>query len=379
VSEEFSVSLVTGSGQGAFFDGVTSARQSVVVELTAAALRIRGPDGGLLAEWPYAELQSHAAPVKVLRLGRPDGAQLARLEIRDPALAAQIEQQAPSLDRGGLRARRSRAKVVAWSTAAMLSLVVTAVFAVPQIAAQVAPLVPQSLERRLGAAVEAQVRSMLDANEAGEAFECGHKDVERAGVAALAKMVHQLEEAAALPQPLHVIPVHRSEANAFALPGGNIYLLEGLIAKARSPDELAAVLAHEIGHVAHRDGTRSVLQAAGLSVLFGMLLGDFVGGGAVVLAAKTVLQSSYSREVEGAADRYGVELMNRAGGDVRALGAVLTRIAGAIHPGMEILRDHPDTKARVAVINTLAASSSPPQPLLEPSEWAALKRICTGR
>jgi hypothetical protein len=71
--------------------------------------------------------------------------------------------------------------------------------------------------------------------------------------------------------------------------------------------------------------------------------------------------------------------MSQAGGDPRALGVVLTRIAGAIHPGMEILRDHPDTKARVAVINTLAAESRPPQLLLEPSEWAALKRICTGR
>jgi len=129
----------------------------------------------------------------------------------------------------------------------------------------------------------------------------------------------------------------------------------------------------------HRDGTRSIVQAAGLSFLFGMLLGDFVGGSAVVIGARAVLQSSYSREVEGAADRYGVGLMSRAGGDPRALGVILDRIAGAIHPGMEILSDHPDTKARVAVIKALATSSSPPQPLLEPSEWAALKRICTGR
>jgi predicted Zn-dependent protease len=92
-----------------------------------------------------------------------------------------------------------------------------------------------------------------------------------------------------------------------------------------------------------------------------------------------VLRSSYTREVESAADRYAVDLMNRAGGDQRALGAVLNRIAGAIHPGMELLRDHPDTQARVKLINDLAAPSGSPQSLLEPSEWAALKRICTGR
>ena len=102
--------------------------------------------------------------------------------------------------------------------------------------------------------------------------------------------------------------VRRGEPNAFALPGGRIYVFQGLIERAETVDELAGVLAHEIGHVAHRDGKRSVLQGAGLSFLFGMLLGDFVGGGAVIFAAKTILQTSYSREVETAADGYGVEL-----------------------------------------------------------------------
>jgi len=131
--------------------------------------------------------------------------------------------------------------------------------------------------------------------------------------------------------------------------------------------------------VAHRDGTRAILQSAGISFLFGMLLGDFVGGGAVVIGARAVLQSSYSRDVESAADRYGVDLMEQTGGDPRALGTVLTRLAGAIHPGADILSDHPDTQARVDVINSLAKPRAPSQPLLEPSEWQALKRICAGR
>jgi hypothetical protein len=70
--------------------------------------------------------------------------------------------------------------------------------------------------------------------------------------------------------------------------------------------------------------------------------------------------------------------MSRLGADPRALGTVLTRISGANHPGMEILRNHPDTKARVAVLETYPAPPAP-KSLLEPSEWAALKRICTGR
>jgi predicted Zn-dependent protease len=187
----------------------------------------------------------------------------------------------------------------------------------------------------------------------------------------------QLEAAAALPLPLNPAVVRRDEANAFALPGGRVYVFQGLIDKAESADELAGVLSHEIGHVAHRDSNRSVLEGAGLSFLFGMLLGDFVGGGAVIFAGKAILQTSYSREVEAAADSYAVSLMRKVGGDARALGVILTRIAG-IHPGPKLFLDHPDTPSRVIHINALAGAD-PTRPLLSPAEWAALKRICAGK
>lgn len=162
-----------------------------------------------------------------------------------------------------------------------------------------------------------------------------------------------------------------------ALPGGQVYVFRGLIAKAETADEVAGVIAHEIGHVAHRDGTKAILQGAGLSFLFGMLPGDFVGGGAVVIAGKTVLQSSYSREAETEADAYDADLMNRAGGDTHALATMLDKISDATEPGMKILLDHPDTKARVAAINKLAATQ-PSSSFLDAEEWAALKTICAG-
>ena len=149
--------------------------------------------------------------------------------------------------------------------------------------------------------------------------------------------------------------VRRADFNAFALPGGHIYVFQGLIDRAQSPDEVAGVLAHEIGHVAHRDGTRTVLQAAGLSFLFGMMLGDFVGGGAVVIAAKTVVRSSYSRRVEASADIYSVVLMRKVGGDPRALAAILERVTADKDEGIKILADHPDTKDRIIAINAHGA------------------------
>jgi Zn-dependent protease with chaperone function len=81
--------------------------------------------------------------------------------------------------------------------------------------------------------------------------------------------------------------------------------------------------------------------------------------------------------VETAADAYGARLMNKAGGDARALGVILGKIGGATEPGMDLLLDHPETKARIRAIDKLAAPGHV-RPWLTPHEWAALKRICAG-
>ena len=365
---------MTTSGAGIFYDGATSARHDVTVEPAPAALRIRAADGKLLAEWPYDQIETLSSPEGVLRIGRVGSPVLARLEVRDPALAAAIDDLSVPVDRSGRSERRIRRKVVFWSVAATASLLFVAVVGVPAIATQLAPLVPYGVERLLGNAVDKQVRSMLDTGKSGMPFECGQADSEKAGRAAFDRLIGKLETAAALPIPLNPAVVRKSEANAFALPGGRVYVFQGLIDKSETPDELAGVLAHEIGHVAHRDGTRSVLQAAGLSFLFGMLLGDFVGGGAVVVVAKTVLQSSYSRDVEASADAYSVDLMIRLKADPHALAVILKRIAGDAEGWSKLLLDHPETKDRIAAIE--AAPRGTPQPLLDDAQWADLKRIC---
>jgi Zn-dependent protease with chaperone function len=366
---------MTSSGAGIYYDGVTSAERAVTVELAPAALRIRAADGSVIADWGYGDIEAKSAPDDVLRLGLARSTVLARLEIRDPQLVAAIDVKSVPVDRSGKSERRGRAKVVAWSIAATVSLLAVAIFGVPVIATELAAVVPTGLERRLGLAVDAQVRSMLDTKGAGASFECGGGEPARDARAAFDKLVAQLEQPAALPFPLRVQVVRRSDSNAITLPGGIIYVFQGLIDDAKTPDELAGVLAHEVGHVAHRDGTRSVLQGAGLSFLFGMLLGDFVGGGAVIIAARVLLQSSYTRDVETAADGYSVELMGGIGGDPRALGTILMRIAGSTHPGMKILLDHPETEKRIEAINALA-KTGPTHPLLSPEEWSNIKHIC---
>jgi Zn-dependent protease with chaperone function len=362
-------------GPAIFFDGTSSARHDVEVQATATGLQIVVAGHGLFDEWRYPELRRVSAPDGVLRLGRNGETLLARLEVRDPALAAAIEDRAVTLDRGGAAERALRRKVVGFSLAAVASLMVTAIVGVPALTSRLMPLVPLSVERKLGMAVDREIGASLDGHHLGTAFTCGVAASETAGRAALDKLVGRLETAAALPLSLHVDVVRRAEPNAFALPGGHVYVYEGLIDAAQSADEVAGVLAHEIGHVAHRDGTRTVLQAAGLSFLFGMMLGDFVGGGAVVIAAKTVLRSSYSRHVEAAADAYSVALMGKAGGDPHALAAILARIASDKSHGPKILLDHPETTDRIKAIDAVATAGATSS-LLDAGDFAALKQIC---
>jgi Zn-dependent protease with chaperone function len=368
---------MTTSGRATYFDGVTSARHDVTVTLGASAIQIIAADGHMLAEWSYAELESIPSPQGLLRIGRIDNPVLARLDVRDAKLAAAIDDLSVPIDRSGRTERSGRRRVVLWSLAATVSLLLVAVYGVPEIASRLTPIVPYAAEIKLGAAVDAQVRSILDKSGAGPRFVCGAGEAEQAGHSAFDKMFAKLEHAAGQPIPLRIMVVRNEDANAVTLPGGIIYVFYGLIEKAESADEVAGVIAHELGHVAHRDGTRTVLQQGAMSLLFGLLLGDFVGGGAVIIAAKAILQTSYSRGVEAAADDYAVDLMKTLGADPRALGTILTRIAGSSHGSVKLLLDHPETKERVDAINS-HAGAGPTEAILTPSEWADVRRICSG-
>src|SRR5580700_11586047 len=185
-------SIESPSGPALYFDGTCSARNDVLVEAGTAGLQIFSADRHLLDEWLYAELRRQAAPDGVLRLGRNGETLLARLEVRDSALAAAIEDRAVTLDRGGVAERKLRRKVVILSLAAVVSLIFTAIIGVPVLATRITPLVPIAVEQKLGDAVDSQIRATLDTKHLGSAFVCGSGANGAAGRAALDKLVGRL-------------------------------------------------------------------------------------------------------------------------------------------------------------------------------------------
>jgi predicted Zn-dependent protease len=168
--------------------------------------------------------------------------------------------------------------------------------------------------------------------------------------------------------PYKFVVVASPEVNAFALPGGYVFVNEGAIEAARSEGELAGVLAHEIAHVSLRHGTtqatRAYLAKTGLNVLSALsvaLQGDVARLAAVVGGAganKFFLESN--RDAEAQADAEGARLMSAAGYDPRDMAEFFERL---YEDGGRAVReessDHPDPASRVAAIRGIVAELKP--------------------
>lgn len=121
----------------------------------------------------------------------------------------------------------------------------------------------------------------------------------------------------------------RLGANAFALPGGTIVLTDQLVEKAESDDEIAGVIAHEIGHVQGRHSLKQIYRVLGLFFMVGVIGGDSSQIIDDVVGQAAALQTlSYSRGFETDADRRSVELMVKAGRDPVAFVHLLERLGG---------------------------------------------------
>src|SRR6202020_1915836 len=136
---------------------------------------------------------------------------LARLEVRDQALAGAIEDRAVTLDRGGVEERALRRKVLGLSLFAVASLLLTAIVGVPALNNRIVPLVPLAIDQKLGNAVDKKIRSALDTHHLGAGFECGNGPGDAPGRDALQRLVARLHAAAVLPFALDVEVVLRDE------------------------------------------------------------------------------------------------------------------------------------------------------------------------
>ena len=335
------------------FDGVGAVRR--------APLLVAGPAGFTLVEDGREE--GPFAFAELIGRGHHDGhAQFAlkarpgwRLDVPLPVpdhLVARLpgeERYGRWIDRVGL-----------WAGVAVCAVVAAGVvFAIAQTPTLAARLVPRSVERQLGDALVGDFGNRTCDAPAGEG--------------ALRRMVARLGPGAADAQ---VRVVNVPMVNAVALPGGHVLVFRGLLSAAETPDEVAGVIAHELGHVAHRDVLAALIRQMGLSVVLGGLGGD-VGGW-----ANTALALGYTRGAEGAADRYAIDVLKGGGISARGTADFFARMArrelgsARARRVATYLSSHPLSDDRRARFRAVADAQTRTTPALNDADWAALKRIC---
>jgi len=181
--------------------------------------------------------------------------------------------------------------------------------------------------------------------------------------------------------------IDRPEVNAFALPGGHIYVFRGLLAMANNEAELASVLGHEIAHVMQRHIAKELTREVGYSVLSLGIIGlaaankgtrSQVGAAAATMQGiMTNVMLGFSRDLEAEADEVGMRIAARAGYDPQAMVTFMRamraneRLTGQ---GFHAFSDHPGTSERIVKADTQAAllrTEGGPAPMVRADEYKA--------
>ena len=359
----------TYTADAIFFDGRSAAPIPVSVTVDEANAALVCHAGGDF-RWPLADIREvldqagqdqmivHLATEPVQRLVLPDRTLAPRLRNR--------KKRPKTTKRGPL---------IGWALSAVASVALIIFVLVPAMANQLARYIPAEGERALGEVTFEQIRTALDQTGLNPVPVCTNRD----GLDALAKMEARLQ--AALPDDivLNVSVLDHDMVNAFALPGNYVVFFRGLIEKAQTPEEIAAVFAHEIGHVVSRDPTRHALRSAGSLGVLGLLLGDFAGGAIVLLLAERLIEANYSQQAEADADMFAHELMRDAQIAPSALATMFERfreLGGDANAFVAHFLSHPALGDRIQAARDATPVGFVATPVLSAQEWQALQNIC---
>ncbi len=175
----------------------------------------------------------------------------------------------------------------------------------------------------------------------------------------------------------------KSEVNAFALPDGHILIFSGLINQTRSPEQLAGVLAHEIGHIESRHGIRQIIRVLGIGYLISSAVGAGIEGlevpETISEIANILIYYKYSREFEKEADLTSIKLLRNAGMNPGGIIQFLETMDKGKHTPefLNWINSHPDFNARVKYLKEayekIDISHSKKQFVMSNEEWLTLK------
>jgi Zn-dependent protease with chaperone function len=357
---------------GTLFDGKTAQAQPVSINVLSNGLQLYGERARSQGSWSFEGLRaqpglSSGGEAHFMHAEHPD----ARLVITDTSVLAQIKSLAPgTLARRGPRGGMLRLLAMAVLIVALLAGIVFVV--VPRGAGVIADAIPKHWENEWGKGIARQF--------AGQNKLCSGQSG-RAALDALTARLLDTEAARNSGYSFTFTVIDAKSENAFATLGGQVVVFSKLIKEMKGPDELAGVLAHEIGHVTARHPLTGFVEAT-FTMMFAGLFGggsSDIGGGMASLGGVLAV-TSYSRAKEAEADEIGARILNDAGIRLDGLADFFERLQrsskGTNSKALALFSTHPALGERAAQIRKMGAAGTTTRPALTPAQWQALKGIC---
>jgi Zn-dependent protease with chaperone function len=333
-----------------------------VLEITLADGRVALWPAGDMLNQPDVAGRTHY----VLRwIGDP----LARLVTPNPFLLRALPHPTRAAPPKG------RGRLFKWALAAVAAVALQIGVLIPLLADNLAGFIPAEGERALGAATFGHIREALDETGLNPLAVCDTPD----GGAALTDLVTRLGPDGGFDPAVTVAVLDHDMINAFALPGGFVVIFRGLIDAADGPDEVAAVLAHEIGHVVSRDPTRHALRSAGSIGVLGLLFGDFAGGTAVLFLTERLISAQYSQAAENGADDFAHHALAAAGISPGALGQMFESLKAKHGDSSGIAAhfiSHPALSQRISAAQAAVDPKADYIASMSDAEWSSVQNIC---
>jgi predicted Zn-dependent protease len=220
-------------------------------------------------------------------------------------------------------------------------------------------LVSESDEARLGAEFDAQLRTDPEARKEYPIFLANtpERKAFQDYVIGLAQQVHAAIPAKDKPKYAFTYTLIDADVqNAFAVPGGYVYIYTGIVKSMKDESELVGVLGHEISHVTRHHYRDALAKQTGMSILYQALLGDDAGQLTQVVAQAfgTLASLSVSRDNESDADKYGTKYTAVTGRNPLGIAKYFERVK---NPGPQWLSTHPAPKNRVETVRAQVAKS----------------------
>lgn len=351
--------------QAKFYDGQTSKGYERRYSISQGRLLMCEPDGTLLESIPISELV-------LLQIDAPRGKVLFTFS-KNSSARFYIEKADYMFLKSDLNKYGLKKKVQFTSSMGMIiALTVVAIifialiyWSIPKLARPVAHLIPLS--------VEMTISEYLFEQDGQVEGECSTIE----GSAALDKMVEKLTSKSPFEGVLNIKVVKSEQVNAYATLGNRIVIFTGLLEFVESQDELAGIVAHELGHVHYRHPIVGAVRYAGFGMLVDLMFGQ-LSETTILALSELLVGMKHSRSMEIEADNFARETLAKAKLSTAGLKAFFARLntkeSERFADYLKYLSTHPTHQERLESLNQNRSFQS--KSILSSTEWKNLQNIC---